>query len=67
MAAKWRAMTIADRVATIEALQQDCTALALTGIREAEPNAAPARIRYLLAVRRYGRRLADEVYGHDHP
>jgi hypothetical protein len=65
MVAKWRAMTMAERVATIDALQHDCNALAVAGIREAEPEASPDRTRYLLAVRRYGRRLADEVYGRD--
>lgn len=48
MAAKWRAMTMAERVATIDALQHDCNALAVAGIREAEPDASPDRTRYLL-------------------
>ena len=56
-------MTMTERVTAIEALHRDCDALAVAGIRHTEPDANPGRLRYLLATRRYGRELADEVYG----
>lgn len=39
---------------------RDCTALALTGISLQYPDATPDEVRYQLALRRYGRHLADQ-------
>ncbi len=67
LVAKWRTMTLAERVTAIEALHRDCSALAIAGIRTTDPEATPDRVRYLLATRRYGHELADEVYGAHRP
>lgn len=44
-------------------LSIDCERLARAGIAVNEPEASDARICYLLAVRRYGRPLADKTLG----
>ncbi len=44
-------------------LTLDCTALALAGIHARSDGLSQDAIRYQLALRRYGRKLADEVYG----
>lgn len=38
---------------------RDCTAMALTGITLQNPDATPEEVRYQLALRRYGREVAD--------
>ena len=45
------------------AMSIDCERLARAGIAVNEPSATDARIRYLLAVRRYGRAFADTTLG----
>ena len=47
----------------VDALFRACTIMALTGISLQYPDATSEQIRYQLALRRYGRELADEVYG----
>ena len=47
------------------AMSIDCERLARAGIAVSEPSASDARIRYLLAVRRYGSAFADAMLGRD--
>ncbi len=60
--ARWRSMPPAKKAELADRLSEDCTTLALAGIRALNPDANPASIRYQLALRRYGKELADEVY-----
>jgi hypothetical protein len=57
-------MTIADRAEMLDQLCADVEALALAGIRAARPQLSEVEVRHELAVRRYGRDLADEAYQH---
>jgi hypothetical protein len=41
----------------------DCERLARAGIAMTEPSASEERVRYLLAVRRYGSEFADATLG----
>jgi len=45
------------------AMSIDCERLARAGIAVSEPSASDSRIRYLLAVRRYGSDFAEAVLG----
>lgn len=63
MHAKFAAMSTADRAATLVALTDMCTKLALAGIRSSHGELSADDVRWHLASRRYGLRLADEVYG----
>lgn len=56
---RWRAATPAEKATLVDALFRDCTAMALTGIRLQHPDATPDEVRYQLALRRYGREVAD--------
>ncbi len=56
---RWRAATPAEKAARVDAMFRDCTTMALTGIRLQHPDATPAEVRYQLALRRYGREVAD--------
>ncbi|MGE0728428.1 MAG: hypothetical protein AB7O92_08390 [Acidimicrobiia bacterium] len=56
---RWRAATPAEKAAQVDAMFRDCTAMALTGITLQHPDATPEEVRYQLALRRYGRELAD--------
>lgn len=56
-------MTIAERIALVDRMHADVTALALAGIREAHPSLAEREVLRELARRRFGARLADEAYG----
>lgn len=60
--ARWRQMRSQDKAALVDALTQDCTALALAGIRR-RGAASPDEELRLLVARRYGTTFAHEVYG----
>jgi anti-sigma factor RsiW len=60
--ARWRAMSSTERAALVELLSADVTEMALADIRREHPQGSAGERRELVA-RRYGRRLADEVYG----
>lgn len=60
--ARFVAMSSAERATVAEQLSSACTALAIAGIRAANPALSEADLAYHLALRRYGRQLADEVY-----
>ena len=62
---KWRAMSAAEKAVLVDALSIDTERLALAGIRSIWENPSVERERYELAVRRYGRPLARDVYGAD--
>jgi hypothetical protein len=59
---RWRAASPAEKAAQVDAMFRDCTTMALTGISMQHPDATPEEVRYQLALRRYGRELADEWY-----
>lgn len=61
--ARFAAMTIAERATTAAQLCDATTTLAISGIHQAHPGLSDDDLRYHLALRRYGRPLADEVYG----
>ncbi len=52
-----------ERLLLADRLSSDVEALATAGILALEPDASPERLRYLLAVRRYGRAFADTYVG----
>ena len=60
--ARFVAMTPAERATLAEQLTSDCTALAIAGIRATHGELSDADLRYHLALRRYGRQIADQVY-----
>jgi anti-sigma factor RsiW len=60
--ARWRAMSPSERAALVEVLSADVTEMALTDIRREHTRGSAGERRELVA-RRYGRSLADEVYG----
>ena len=62
---KWRAMSPAEKAVVVDALSIDTERLALAGIRSISENPSVEQERYELAVRRYGRPLARDVYGAD--
>lgn len=66
MRSKFQAMSVAERAAKLEDLNDLCTTLAITGIRRQHGDLNPADLRWHLAARRYGTALADEVYGPRH-
>ena len=59
---RWRSMTVAERVASIDQLNADVETLATVGIRVECPWVTDIQLRYELARRRFGDRLADEAY-----
>lgn len=59
---RWRAMTVAERVALIEQVNADVELFAVAGIVADRPELSEVEIRHELARRRFGARLADEAY-----
>lgn len=55
-------MSVAERAAQVDALCADATAMALADIRRRHHPGSSGE-RHELVARRYGRALADEVYG----
>ena len=62
LVARWRSMSIADRVALVDQINADVELLAIAGIRAHRPGLSEIEIRHELARRRYGAQLADEAY-----
>lgn len=56
-------MTISERARVAADLNEMCTDLALAGIRKQHGDLPDEDLRWHLACRRYGKALADEVYG----
>ena len=61
--ARLDALQPGEKAQLANAMSIDCERLARAGIAVNEPDASDARIRYLLAVRRYGRPFADTTLG----
>jgi len=59
-----RAMTLAERIALIEAMHADVEAFAVAGIRTSQPDLTDEQIDHELARRRYGNALADAAFAH---
>jgi len=59
---RWRAASPIEKAAQVDQMFCDCTAMALTGISLQYPDATPDEVRYHLAVRRYGRVLAEQWF-----
>ena len=64
LVARWRTMTVDERVAQVDQISADVERLAVTGILAARPNLSDLEVRHQLARRRYGAGLADEAYQH---
>ena len=64
LVARWRTMSIADRVALVDQMTADVERLAVAGIRADRPGISDTEIRHELARRRFGARLADRAYSH---
>ena len=62
LAARWRSMTISDRVALIDQLCVDVEKLARIDITNRDPGLTELEICHDLARRRYGAELADAAY-----
>lgn len=62
LVACWRSMSIADRVALIDQLNSDVETMAVAGIKRAQPDLDEYQLRHALAIRRFGRALADDAY-----
>lgn len=58
-----RTLSVADKAHLANALSIDCERLARAGIVAMEPAASEARIRYILAERRYGTDMARAAFG----
>jgi hypothetical protein len=58
-----RALSIADKARMVDELTTAVTQLSIAGIQRDHPNATDDDVRYHLALRRYSKELADEVYG----
>jgi len=59
---RWRAMTVGERVELLRSMHTAVEQIAVAGIRAVDPSADDVEIRYQLAVRRYGRQLAEEAF-----
>lgn len=64
LVARWRTMTVDERVALVDQISADVEMLAVTGILAQSPGLSDRAVRHQLARRRYGARLADEAYQH---
>ncbi len=62
--ARWRAMTIVEKVTLIDQLNADVEQLAIAGICATHPGLDGAGIREELARRRFGPALTAEAYRH---
>jgi hypothetical protein len=60
---QWREMSPADKARLVDTMTRDCEKLARAGIRDRRPDASPEEVRFLLAVRRFGRELAVRALG----
>ena len=63
MMARFESMTHAERATIAAELNEQCTNLALAGIRSQYGDLGDEDVRWHLAMRRYGEDLANEVYG----
>ncbi len=63
MADKFASMTVAQRAVIAAELNDMCTKLALAGIRAKHGDLPAEQVRWHLAARRYGERLANQAYG----
>lgn len=63
MVDRFASMTIAERACVAQELNDMCTAMAIAGIRHERGDVSDDELRRHLAERRYGKSLADEVYG----
>ncbi|HKY13696.1 MAG TPA: hypothetical protein VJM33_02135 [Microthrixaceae bacterium] len=61
--ARWRAMSVQERVDLTNRLCCDVEELAIAGIRLDHPDISSRDLRRELTRRRYGRGLADAAYG----
>lgn len=64
LVARWRTLTVGERVALVDQISADVDLLAVTGILAEHPDLSDVEVRHRLARRRYGVRLADEAYQH---
>ena len=55
------ALTPGEKLLLADQLSIDVEMLARAGIAATEPDASPERVRYLLALRRYGRDIAEKL------
>ena len=60
---RFTAMTIAQRAQAAQGLNDMCTEIAIAGIRHYHGDVSDDDLRWHLASRRYGRSVANEVYG----
>lgn len=63
MVERFAAMTVLERSAVMNELNEMCTTLAIAGIREQHGDLSEHDMRWHLAFRRYGKALADAAYG----
>ena len=59
------ALRPAEKVQLANVMSIDCERLARAGIAASEPSASDSRVRYLLAVRRYGSEFAETMLAND--
>lgn len=64
LVARWRSMSVAQRVALVDQISADVELLAITGIQAEHPSLSDVEVRYELTRRRYGTRLAEEAFRH---
>lgn len=62
---QWKSMTTTQRADLAAAMSTAIETAARAGIRTSEPDADDARIRFLLAQRRYGTEVAEAAFGTD--
>lgn len=62
MTARYRTMTVAERMHRFTQMQADVERIAVAGIRAQHPGIDDEHLRYELFRRRYGGALAREVY-----
>jgi len=60
---RFASMTIAERANAAQELNDMCTDMAIAGIRHYHGHMTGDELRWHLAARRYGKSLANEVYG----
>lgn len=60
---RFTSMTISERAQAAQELNDMCTTMAIVGIRHYQGDVSDDDLRWHLAARRYGKSLADEVYG----
>ena len=65
LAIKWASMSPAQRAALAAAMSTAIETAARAGVRASEPDADDARVRFLVAQRRYGTEVAEAAFGID--